>query len=228
MKPQKKYFLEDYIGKQIWDLTPKREVEELAKDGSKQWEFECICGKKIIALPYRVICGHNKSCGCKRYRSITTDNVGFISTKNLSDEEKRFYKKWQTIRTRCYNKNHEKYSIYGEKGIFMCNEWVNDARAFIDWCKETHPGDFSLTIDRIDSTGPYSPDNCRWATIKQQNRNRKCSVWIDFDGEHILLAELAERYSQDLEVLRSRLKIGWTLEKALTTPIRKSKKNLEI
>lgn len=225
MKFQTKYFIDDYLGKQVGYLTPLREIQERAKDKSKQWEFECICGNKIASSPYKVLRGHKKSCGCIRYRNIENGRTGLISPHFLSPEEKRFYRKWETIRTRCYNKKHEKYPIYGAKGIKMCSEWEHNAKAFIDWCKETYPGNSNLTIDRINGDGLYSPENCRWATIKEQNRNRKCCVWIDFNGEHLLLAELVERYNQDLEVVRKRINRGWDIEKALITPVRRSKNN---
>lgn len=70
MKFEKKYFIENYYGKQINYLTPLQEVSERAKDGSKKWEFECICGEHIFETPYRVISGHKKSCGCMRYKNM--------------------------------------------------------------------------------------------------------------------------------------------------------------
>lgn len=218
MKFQTKYFIEDYLGKRINNLMPIAIAHTRTKDGSIKWIFQCICGKEVEETPYRVISGHRKSCGCMRYAKMKIKSKGFVPHKLLSDIEKYFYRKWLTIRTRCYNTKHEKYPIYGGRGIKMCLEWENNAQKFIDWCKKTYPGDFTLTIDRIDSNGLYSPENCRWATIKEQNRNRRNCVWIDFNGEYILLAELAERYNQDLEIVRARLKIGWSIEKALTVP----------
>ena len=70
MKFKTKFIFDEYKGKQIWNLTPIKEFEQLAKDSSKQWEFQCVCGKTVIDTPYRVISGHKKSCGCMRYKNI--------------------------------------------------------------------------------------------------------------------------------------------------------------
>lgn len=219
-----KYEIDDYIGKKFGLLVVDSISTSHAKDGSKQWLFRCECGKTVLDTPYRVISGHRKSCGCMKFKNMTCENIGFIPRNLLSKTEIIFYNKWERIRTRCYNKKHQKYPIYGGRGVVMCDEWRTNAWNFINWCKETHPGDFSLTIDRIDSNGLYSPDNCRWANTITQNRNRSNTSKVIYDGEEITLAELAEENNIRLETLRKRVKSGWSIEKALTTPVKKVKK----
>jgi hypothetical protein len=80
----------------------------------------------------------------------------------------RIYSEWQSMKGRCYTKSHTSYRKYGAKGITVCDEWLNDFMAFYDWAMANGYDD-SLTLDRIDSTKGYSPDNCRWATYSEQN-----------------------------------------------------------
>ena len=79
------------------------------------------------------------------------------------------YTRWMGMKQRCCNPNHKDWKHYGEKGVSVCSEWVNDFMAFVDWAKDDWHG---LTLDRIDGSKGYSPDNCRWATISEQNSNR--------------------------------------------------------
>lgn len=80
----------------------------------------------------------------------------------------RIYKEWSSMKGRCYTKSHTSYSNYGAKGITVCEEWLNDFMSFYKWAMENEYND-SLTLDRIDSTKEYCPDNCRWATYAEQN-----------------------------------------------------------
>lgn len=220
MKFEQKYNIQDYIGKEINYLTPIRVSTNRAKDNSIQWVFKCKCGNEVEETPYRVLSGRRKSCNCIRYKDVTS-RIKSHNPYHFNKEEEKFYRKWCTIRSRCYNKNHEKYKIYGAKGIKMCDEWENNPREFIKWCLETYPHGEKLTIDRIDGNGPYAPWNCRWATIKEQNRNKSDNVKVIFNGEEKILPELAEEYNIDLERLRKRLKNGWDIQRALTEPVNK-------
>lgn len=299
LKFETKYRIEDYIGKEIYYLKPVKEVEQRAKDSSKQWEFECVCGKHIITTPSRVISGHNKSCGCMKYKNMKSgprdkgnrsrinpdeyigkkNNMltvigytnplekGRVKLRCLCDCGKetfvfpyqfskgsvqscgclkehiwngkrdlpwmvkhglsgdRLYKKFLKMKNRCYNKNNDHYYNYGGRGIYICDEWLNDPSKFVDWAIEHGGLDESLTIDRIDGDGPYSPENCRFATSKEQQRNIRTNRIIEYNGEKHCVAEWAEILGVNYRLISSRLNNGWDEIRALTEPLHIEKRH---
>jgi hypothetical protein len=97
------------------------------------------------------------------------------------------------MKNRCYSTKHPHYNHYGERGITVCDEWLKSRKVFTDWAN-SHGYDDELTIDRIDVNGDYSPQNCRWANCKQQQRNKRNSVYVEFDGQRIQLQDYLERF----------------------------------
>lgn len=129
------------------------------------------------------------------------------------------YKVWWGIKGRCHNKNHMSYPKYGARGIFVCDRWINSFENFYDDMGKRPSNKYS--IDRIDSTKGYSPDNCRWATDKEQSRNLKFNRYIEHNGEKLLLCEWAEKTGISSGTIASRIKRGWTITDSLTKkPIR--------
>lgn len=118
---------------------------------------------------------------------------------------------------RCYNKHHNRYRIYGGRGIYICEEWRGNFGAFLSWALNNGYRD-DLTIDRIDVNGPYSPENCRWADKITQANNTRKNRWLELDGERHTLTEWARKLGIGRETLESRLDSGWDLRRALTTP----------
>lgn len=133
-----------------------------------------------------------------------------------------FYKPWypnyKSMMERCYLPTAGNYKRYGGKGITVCEEW-HDINKFAEWAEISGyiPG---LTIDRIDSNKGYSPDNCRWATKKQQSNNRKNTIFYTYKGETKALTDWASLYGINRYTLYDRIeKRGWSVEKALETPV---------
>jgi hypothetical protein len=124
---------------------------------------------------------------------------------------------------RCSELHHPNYDRYGGRGICVCSRWGIFAN-FIADMGVPRPG---MTIDRYpNKNGNYEPNNCRWATAKEQERNRNNNVMIDWNGERICLSELVERFgTASRNVVGSRLLNGWPIEKALTYPTRSKVKN---
>lgn len=144
---------------------------------------------------------------------------------SLKKENKRLYGIWRGMLGRCQNPNRPKYSIYGARGISVCEEW-QIFENFKRWAVANGYQD-NLTIDRIDNDGNYCPENCRWATTLEQNHNRSCSLNVLFAGKICSISEVAAITGMDYYLLRSRLKRGMDIETAITAPFRTHKRRHE-
>jgi len=132
----------------------------------------------------------------------------------------RLYDIWNLMKQRCTNSNRNDFSRYGGKGIKVCDEWKKRFEAFRDWAL-SHGYQDDLTLDRIDSSGNYEPDNCRWVDYKTQNNNSSHNKYVTYKGKTQTLAEWAEELGMNYFTLQSRItKRHWDIERALTTPIK--------
>ncbi len=103
------------------------------------------------------------------------------------------YRIWVNMRDRCLNSNNSGYHKYGGRGITICQRWLDSFAAFlVDMGTRPSP---THTVERRDNNGPYSPDNCYWATAQQQARNRRSSVFVVVAGTRMLLIEACEKYA---------------------------------
>lgn len=124
------------------------------------------------------------------------------------------YRRWRGMINRCYNKKHTYYYNYGGRGITICDEWKEDYEKFCEWVNKSGYK-VGLTLDRIDNDKGYSPDNCRWATRKEQNRNQRTNRKITISGETKLMCEWAEISGVDSKQIYKRIKQGWKNEDLL-------------
>ena len=132
----------------------------------------------------------------------------------------RLYDIWACMKYRCSNRNQTFYHRYGGRGITVCDEWLNFI-PFRDWALSNGYRD-DLTIDRIDNNGNYEPSNCRWITMKEQNKNRY-NIRL-YNG--LTVTEWANKLNVKRRTLVGRLERGWSWEKTLTTPFKsRSKRN---
>lgn len=128
------------------------------------------------------------------------------------------YRVWQTMRLRCTEPNNPAWADYGGRGITVCERWLNSPQAFVDdMGPKPSP---KHEIDRIDNDAGYSPDNCRWATRSENDRNRRSTAWIEFRGERRRLIDLCEEFGVPADTVRFRLRKEWTVEATFTTPVR--------
>lgn len=130
----------------------------------------------------------------------------------------RLHKIWLSMRERCYRVRHVHYKHYGGRGIKICDEWQNFA-TFRNWALSNGYRD-DLTIDRINYNGDYSPDNCKWSTMKEQQNNKRTNRIIVYHGKKYTLTELAEKSGLNITTLRERINMGWSLEDAVNRPVR--------
>ena len=169
----------------------------------------CDCGMAKRTRLHQLISGAIKSCGCFRreFSSITGRNVKHSKCYTPA------YGSWVAMRFRCRNPKHIAYPHYGGRGITICERW-DDFRNFLSDMGE-RPVDSSL--DRIDSNGNYCPENCRWATNKEQSRNRRDNHVLTFQGRSACLAQWAEDFGLKYSTVKERIKRGWTPAEALNS-----------
>lgn len=122
------------------------------------------------------------------------------------------YTAWATMKKRCQNPRDHNYKRYGGRGIVVCDRWLSSFTDFLEDMGHRPSKDHSL--DRVDNNGAYEPQNCRWATRKEQVRNRACTRWVVYRGRRIPMAELAEQVGISRTKLRDRLDRGWDIERA--------------
>lgn len=127
---------------------------------------------------------------------------------------KPWYGSYHSMMDRCYRKNAANYKDYGGRGITVCEEW-HDIRLFEKWA-ETNGYKKGLSIERINTNGNYSPENCKWATPKEQCNNRRNTRYLTRDGETHTISEWAEITGIKRSTINSRVCRGWTSERALT------------
>lgn len=199
------------------------EIYESNESGrGRKAKFECDCGSTIIRDLSKVVYGHTKSCGCLKSevnsKRMKQQKYGFKHGLHKT----RIYRIWGKMKDRCYNSYSESNKrIYKDRGITVCDEWKNNFIEFYQWAM-SHGYNEKLTIDRIDNDKGYFPENCRWATSKQQANNTRSNRILYIFGEYKTVMEWFRDVRckiQNEQTLRGRLKRGWSPKKAITTPV---------
>lgn len=208
-----------FMGKPFIDLSGQKfgRLTFLSRDTRQgrsvtKWYCRCDCGKVISSQPACIKNGLVVSCGCYQREAIlrAVTKHGAASDGNRTPE----YVAWSHMKDRCLNKKSRGYAAYGGRGITICKQWELSFETFLlDMGKRPSR---KHSIDRTDNDGPYSPSNCRWATQKQQQRNKRITVKYRFNGDNLTAGEYAEKYCLNESKLRDRLNRGWPIERALT------------
>lgn len=136
------------------------------------WRCSCSCGGSRSIRLDQLTKTDNPSCGCQIFKNMSDATVkhGF--------KGKTEYHIWNGMKQRCLNSKNRNYRFYGALGIKVCDRWLKFENFLADMGRRPH----GLTLDRIESSGNYEPGNCRWATYKLQENNRKDSLHLDFFG----------------------------------------------
>lgn len=212
----------DLTGK-VFDRLTVIDRAENGSQGRIRWNCACECGGKAIVRSHALMTGHTKSCNCLMRETNARNGVINKATHGASrgkstgkkwSEIPREYRVWASMKDRV--KHSSKY-----KNVSICPEWVNSYETFLaDMGKA--PSD-KHQIDRINNSQGYSPDNCRWATPKENARNKTNNRLIEWKGEVKCMAEWEEILCPLLGLKPCALHVrinyyGWSIEKAFTTP----------
>lgn len=184
-------------------LTFDRQVKTVPYKPSRGI-FKCDCGKETEAYIGNVTRGHTKSCGCHRVNVSKKHCTALNETHGMWKTDKLLVRVWNSMKSRCHNPNDKSFGRYGAIGITVCNRWQSDFKAFHEWCYN-NGYEKGLQIDRRDGTKGYSPENCRFVTCKENNRNRKDNVFLIYEGIMKTLPEWAEDYGIKPGLLRQRI-----------------------
>lgn len=207
----------DRTGQKFGRLTVLERVEN-NKFNQVQWKCKCDCGKEVIVKSYFLTTNQTKSCGCLKKEQ---DYINIAKkTHNMSNT--RLYNIWRHMKSRCANPNNKRHKFYFDKGITVCEEWKNDFMNFYKWAMKNGYKE-NLTIDRINNDGNYEPNNCRWATIKEQNNNQSNNIKIKYGNKIYTLNELSKKYNIKKNTLYLRIKRNWSIERALNEETHKVK-----
>lgn len=195
----------DLTGQHFGRLTVINRAPSL--NGATRWNCRCDCGVEKVIRASELRSGSTLSCGCydREMSSLKNTKHGKYGT--------RPYRIWRSMKTRCYNPNHSWYKRYGGRGIAVCNEWRDDFMSFYNWAMSNGYQD-DLTIDRIDNDKGYSPDNCRWISVKKQQNNRCSNRSITINGITKNVSEWCEYCGLPKSRVKERLRRGWTPEEA--------------
>lgn len=185
---------------------------EIGKNALGQRAFAalCVCGKTTFVHASRLLSGRSKSCGCKYW------GVGKGDQKTHGMAGTPEWKAWAHMRERCLNPKAHEYRNYGARGISICERWESFKNFYEDMGTRPSAGH---SIDRFpNNDGDYEPSNCRWATRLQQQRNRRVTVRVEYQGVVRSLADLSDEVGIPYRLAACRVKNGWDVHRALTEP----------
>ncbi len=176
------------------------------KSGQVVWKCICNCGSNTLVSSGNLRSGNTKSCGCTHGESHGMHGISE-------------YNAWISAKGRCTNPNNAAFKHYGQRKIKMCNQWLSSFSTFFKDMGQRPKG---MTLDRIDNDGPYSPENCRWASWETQLNNKRTTLHITLSGQTKSISE----WSKIVGISKNRIwrrinELGWSHEKAVTTPLKR-------
>lgn len=208
----------------IVDLSGKRFGRLIAleyvgrKNNRTLWKCRCDCGNESIAGYSNLVNGIKRSCGCLEKENLAYIQKHSCHRKSASREfeqtlsEHPLYGLWSSMLTRCYNKSRNSYKNYGGRGIKVCDRWLPENKGFENFLNDmgSRPSP-KHTIDRIDNDGNYCPENCRWATPRQQGSNKRTSIVLFYKGARVSALDVCDATGLKYQTLSHQLKRGYDI-----------------
>ena len=198
------------------DLTEKKfgrlTVESKAPRQHKKtyWNCVCDCGNRLQVWAASLKSGRSKSCGCLR-AEITSLRLKGKAIKHGMWRSPEF-KVWSSMLYRCHNTRSRAYNDYGGRGITVCDSW---RRSFANFYRDMEPrptGPKRYSIERINNNLGYSPENCKWATFKEQSRNRRDNVVMEGFGQIRVLLDWSTELGISYDVIKYMRNKGKSIE----------------
>lgn len=215
------YMLKRLMGQKFGRLTPISAYRKrLGKNNRVNIIYicKCDCGNIVDVNASKLILGKKTSCGCLYKEIIAKRRTERVPKPRKTYKNDRLRRIFHSMKSRCYDSNSKDYKWYGAKGVKIYDQWLVNFHTFFDWAWDNGYNDI-LTIDRIDPTGDYCPENCRWVTMEEQQNNRRNNVKYDFNGNLMTLSQIAKKININCNTLRSRLRSGMSFEECVTTPL---------
>lgn len=203
----------DRTGSKYGKLTVLELDQQKSTKKRKFWICICECGNKTTVLGDNLKGNKTKSCGCLQ---VENQLVQAAKRKKWGKELFPTRHVWQLMLRRCYNPKDSVFSHYGERGISVCERW----HTFENFLEDMGVKPEGLSLERKNVNGNYSLENCCWATMTEQTRNRRTTKWVTINGQTKSAAEWCEIYGCDQFLFSARTSRGWDALKALTTPPR--------
>jgi hypothetical protein len=208
--------IEDLTGMVFARLKVLSYAGRTGKRQDVSWHCICECGTSVVVRGAKLKSGWTKSCGCYKVDKARADST----THQLAHLPE--HASWSSMIQRCENPNCDDYKRYGGRGISVCKRWRASFMSFLEDMGRRPSS--AMTLEREDVNGNYEPGNCVWATRKAQNRNRRSNRMIWFNGLELCVSEWAERLNMPAQAIINRINDGWTVERALTAPLKKDRR----
>lgn len=204
-----------------WELTGQRflklvALSKVATPGRARWLCRCDCGVEKVIAADKLLNGDTQTCGCGRRARIGAFAKVHARKHGLSVDHPMAFRIWMGMMKRCHDPENRAFKWYGARGITVCDRWRDPAQ-FVADMGDPEPG---ASIERVDNDGPYSPENCRWIPRVQQTHNQRSNRLLTHDGVTLHLSGWAARVGLEATTLQRRLARGWTVARALSTPVR--------
>jgi hypothetical protein len=199
--------MQDVIGKKYGLVAVLDNAERRGKNRCVLVRCSCEAKTEKVVLLYSLTSGATTSCGCVRKAQLRAR----VTTHGLSQH--KLYKTWLGMLKRCRNPNYREYAYYGGRGITVCERWKEFENFYNDMFPSYAEG---LSLDRLDNDQGYGPENCKWSTVAEQNRNKRSNVNVEINGKIQCLQDWCNEFGLNYKTVQTRIRDGKNPKEALT------------